>query len=315
MALLPVRDEGDIIAECLTHMLSWADKIYVYDTGSVDHTWDVVQAFAKADARIRPIASEPVYYNENRVRGLLFETAREFLREGDWFLRVDADEFHHVRPQDFVASRLKPGEGIVYHQYYDFQLTRTEANELSSEEAVASDRAKPIEQRRRHFNVSVYAEPRMCRYRSSMRWPATVSFPFNAGLIATERLPIRHYPHRDPKQLDRRCRLRAIMMADRENRSNWTRPDSHHWSVADWSQFIVDDDAPGLQCWEPGTDLLEICQLNHLPSGNKRLVQRIMYALGIPRVLDKTRATWAADSNPLPIAAETQAILATALAL
>jgi hypothetical protein len=54
-----------------------------------------------------------------------------------------------------------------------------------------------------------------------MQWPETVSFPFNAGYVAHERLHIRRYPHRDPAQLLRRCRLRAIMMADSTNRKNW----------------------------------------------------------------------------------------------
>ena len=36
VALLPVRDEADIIGQCLQHALQWVDAIYVFDTGSVD---------------------------------------------------------------------------------------------------------------------------------------------------------------------------------------------------------------------------------------------------------------------------------------
>ena len=313
VALLPVRDEGDIIRECLLHALSWADRIFVYDTGSVDNTYGIVEDMAKADDRIRPIGSEPVYYNENRVRGLLFNAARSELRDGDWFLRIDADEFHHVRPQDFVATRLRVGEGVVYHQYYDFQLTRSEAEALGTDAAIAAERAKPVAERRRYYTVSVYSEPRMCRYRSSMRWPVDVSFPYNAGLVARERLPIRHYPHRDPRQLERRCKLRAIMMADRENRSNWRRPDAHHWAVEDWRSFVVEEGAAGLLRWEAGTELLEVRQMNHMSLGSKRLAQRALYALGLPRILDLTRASWAAETYPLPISDETQEVLAREL--
>lgn len=309
IALLPVRDEGDIIRECLTHALTWADAIFVYDTGSLDGTYEAVLDIAKADCRIRPLGSEAIYYNENRVRGLLFNAAREILRDGDWFVRMDADEFHHVRPQDFVANRVKLGEGVVYHQYYDFQLTRSEADALAKDEAIQAERLMPIEQRRRYYTVSVYAEPRLCRYRSSMRWPAEVSFPYNAGLVAEERIPIRHYPHRDPRQLDRRCRLRAIMMADKENRANWTKPDAHHWSQVDWTQFVVYNDAPGLTYWEPGTTLPEVRQINHLATGAKRLVQRAIYGLALPRMMDRTRRAWTDAAHPLPIATKTQEIL------
>jgi glycosyltransferase involved in cell wall biosynthesis len=313
IALLPVRDEGDIIRECLTHALSWADQIFVYDTGSIDDTYEIVEDMAKADDRICPIGSEPVYYNENRVRGLLFNAARSKLRDGDWFLRIDADEFHHVRPQEFVAKRVRSGEGVVYHQYYDFQLTHSEVEALSTDTAIAAERAKPLAERRRAYTVSVYAEPRMCRYRSSMRWPVDVSFPYNAGIVARERLAIRHYPHRDPLQLERRCKLRAIMMADRVNRSNWMRPDEHHWALEDWRSFVVGDDAPGLMRWEPESDLSEVRQTNHIANGRRRLAQQALYTLGLPRILDRTRASWTASAHPLPISAETQEILAREL--
>jgi glycosyltransferase involved in cell wall biosynthesis len=309
VALLPVRDEADIIRECLSQALTWADRIYVYDTGSVDDTYEIVQDMAKVDDRVKLIGSQPVYFNENRVRGLLFNVAREYLREGDWFLRIDADEFHHISPREFVASRLEQGEGVVYHQYFDFQLTNSEVDALRSNEAIEAERKMPILERRRHYTVSDYAEPRMCKYRTSMRWPAQVSFPYNAGLVARERLPIRHYPHRDPKQLDRRCRLRAIMMEDKANRSNWTKPDAHHWSVARWQQFVFEDGARGLKLWEHGSRLPEVRQSGHLMPMSKRIIQRAIYALGLPCVLDRTRAKWTSEARPLPIAPETQAIL------
>jgi hypothetical protein len=34
-SLLPVRDEADIIGQCLHRMLTWADVIYIFDTGSM----------------------------------------------------------------------------------------------------------------------------------------------------------------------------------------------------------------------------------------------------------------------------------------
>src|SRR5437762_68452 len=45
-ALLPVRDEGDIIRQCLEHLLVWADSVYIFDTGSVDDTWEIAREIA-----------------------------------------------------------------------------------------------------------------------------------------------------------------------------------------------------------------------------------------------------------------------------
>ncbi|HYF37471.1 MAG TPA: glycosyltransferase family 2 protein, partial [Prosthecobacter sp.] len=211
--LLPVRDEADIIRQCLRHLLGWADRICVFDTGSVDDTWEIVQAVAAEDERVVPLRKEAVYFSEPKLRGWIFHQARQHMRTGDWFVRADADEFHHVPPPEFVRTRLRPHETIAYHQYYDFRLTGSEVELWEEGKETLADRARPIEERRRWYTMSEYSEPRLCRYRESMQWPPTVSFPFNAGYVARTRLPIRHYPHRDPVQLERRCLLRAVMMA------------------------------------------------------------------------------------------------------
>ncbi len=272
--LLPVRDEADVIGQCLRHALQWADAIYVFDTGSVDDTWEIVQDFAARDKRVIPLRKDPVFFSETRLRGWMFHQARQTMRDGDWFLRVDADEFHHIAPPEFVKNCMCRHETIAYHQYYDFRLLQSELDAWNCGKETLKDRARPIEERRRHYTVSVYAEPRLCRYRSTMQWPNTVSFPFNAGYVARERLPIRHYPHRDPVQLERRCRLRAIMMADKENRSNWSRPELHHWAEREWKKFIASDDLPELKRWKPGTDLPIVQQTNHLQPPHIRRFRR-----------------------------------------
>ena len=314
-ALLPVRDEADIIEQCLGHALKWADGIFVYDTGSIDETYDLVLEMAKLDDRVFPIGSAPVYYNENRVRGLLFASARERFSNGDWFVRLDADEFHHISPPDFVREKVKPEEGVVYHQYYDFQLLESEAQLLKTEPQINAERLKPIADRRNSFTLSRYAEPRLCRYRSTMRWPVDVSFPYNAGLVARSRIPIRHYPHRDPRQLDRRCKLRAIMMSDVQNRSAWSDPSAHHWTIGNWADFIVPDGREDLFTWKPGEPLHEVQQYNHLPGFGKRFLQKILYRWGIPEIRDEFRSESNDDAHPLPISDAVQHVLEKELAV
>ncbi len=118
-ALLPVRDEADVIGQCLHHALRWADEIYVFDTGSVENTWEIVQEFASRDKRVVPMRKEPVFFSEARLRGYMFHVARQEMREGDWFLRVDADEFHHITPPQFVKNCMRKHEAVAYHQASD----------------------------------------------------------------------------------------------------------------------------------------------------------------------------------------------------
>jgi glycosyltransferase involved in cell wall biosynthesis len=311
-ALLPVRDEADIVGQCLDHVLQWADAIYVFDTGSVDNTWEIVQHFASREERIVPIRKEPVYFSETRLRGYMFHVARQQMRDGDWFLRVDADEFHHISPPEFVKNWMRKHETAAYHQYYDFRLLQSEVNAWNAGEETLKDRERPIEDRRRHYTVAAYAEPRLCRFRSTMQWPLTASFPFNAGYVARERLPIRHYPNRDPVQLERRCRLRAIMMADQENRANWSRPELHHWAGREWKEFITPDDLPELKYWEAGAELPLVHQTNHLKPSPIRALQRFIHAFCLP-VLDRQRAKFPADGKPQRIPTDIEEKLKTAL--
>lgn len=286
-ALFPVRDEADIVGECLRHMLTWADAVYVFDTGSVDETWEIVNECALREPRVKALRKQDVYYSENLLRGWLFHQARQHMREGDWFLRVDADEFHHVSPPDFVKTRLRPGETIAWHQYYNFCLLESEAAKMPDGARVMEDRRKSITERRRWWLPSVYSEPRLCRYRESMKWPSTVSFPYNAGFVAKARLPIRHYPQRDPLQLERRCRLRATMHGDPQRSAG----SFEHWKSGEWREFLTPDDFEGLQLWRDGEDLPELRYTNHLAAWRKRLAQRFVHTF-LVRHLDTRRPGW-----------------------
>jgi hypothetical protein len=299
-----LRDEEDIIAQNLTHLLSWADGIYVLDLGSVDSTWDIVNQFARDDKRVVPYRQDPLVFSDN-LRGLVFHHMRGRFDEGDWVLRVDADEFYHVTPPQFVKERLRPLETAVWLQWYYFRFLQQEAADYESGKVdLLEDRKRPIHERRRYYKVSQYGEPRMFKYRTQMKWPHTGSFPFNAGYVARERIPIRHYPHRDPLQMETRFRLRARMMMLQASAGS-------HWKVEDWREELVDAngvsqssigkkrglagehgiDTGPLLFWEPGTELHEIPLHNHINPIVKRSVQRIIHPLLLP-ILDSRRPPW-----------------------
>jgi hypothetical protein len=258
------------------------------------------------------LKKDAVYFSDTGLRGWIFHQARRNMREGDWFLRVDADEFHHIPPPEFVRTRLRRHETIVWHQYYDFRLTAAEVKGWDEGKETPADRLRPIEDRRQWFTPSEYSEPRLCRYRETMRWPATRSFPCNAGYVARERLPIRHYPHRDPAQLRRRCRLRSIMMAS--HNSDWTNPESHHWMEGEWRKFITPDTLAGLQRWRPGTELPEFRFTSHLRPPPIRAAQRLLHTFCLP-LFDRFRGEWDDKAYPQKIPGEIAEALKRELAV
>src|SRR5438046_24593 len=110
--LLPVRDEGDIIGQCLQELLNWSDNIFVFDTGSIDDSWAIVRELAGRDNRIIPMEKRSVFFSETKLRSYMFHIARRQMHNGDWFLRVDADEFHHIPPPEFVKEHMRKSETL-----------------------------------------------------------------------------------------------------------------------------------------------------------------------------------------------------------
>jgi hypothetical protein len=317
-SLMLLRDEEDIIAESLTHLLSWVDVLHVYDLGSTDATWDIVQDFASQDCRIVPFKREPTVFNDC-LRCILFDRLRSGFEEDDWIVKIDADEFYPVPPPQFVKDRLLPAEGMVYLQWYFFRMTTAEAAAYESGAvSIAADRLRPIGQRRRHYKISQFSEPRMFRYRPTMRWPHTTHWPYNAGLLARERLPILHYPHRDPLQMARRFALRAAMKRRDAEAGN-------HWRTTDWRGDLVDAetgvalgatwerraglagengiDTGPLLFWVPGAELPEVRLHGHIPRWPKRLAQRLTHAALLP-LLDRLRPSYDPTFQPDVISAE-----------
>jgi hypothetical protein len=201
---------------------------------------------------------------------------------------------------------MQKDETMACHQYYDFRITASELKDWHEMREKFADRSLPIEDRRRWFTVNSYTEPRLCRYRESMQWPGTASFPFNAGYVAVERLPIRHYPHRDPLQLERRCRIRAAMMAHPDNAC------INHWKLIDWRQHVVPNDSPELYFWKPGTELPEFHFRNHLALPPKRALQRFVHAHCL-RFLDRFRPKYSDGTAPQPMPKELNEKLAREL--
>lgn len=285
-ALLITRDEDDIIEETLRGFLEWADEIHVFDTGSVDATWDIVNDMARRDSRVRPVERRELWFSD-QLRGYCFDKMRSRLCDGDWLVRTDSDEFYHIPPPQFVREHLRRGETCVYQEYFDFRLTREEAERLQDPAALAADRRRPIAERRTYFIPGNYPEPRMCRYRKNMSWPSNYTWPLNAGFLARKRLPVRHYPNRDPRQLQKRMELRRTMIMAGINAGRFTP--KHHWREQDWQSHLVEPGQQGVGRWKPGMELSVVFDQKHLPGKGKWIVQKIVHTFAV-RLLDRMRS-------------------------
>ena len=311
--LMLVRDEADILPESIPHYLSWIDGLFVMDLGSTDGTWDLLRDFASRDSRLVLHSTRDLVFHEG-LRAILFDYYRNRFSAGDWIVKADADEFYDVPPPLFVQKYLRPRDTCIYVQWFYFRLTNLEIEAIEQNGVTpAQERSRPIAERRRFYKMPTHGEPRMFRYRPSMRWPARHAFPFNAGYVAPARIPVRHYPHRDPWQMAARYRLRSAMST--------VLAGGPHWRLDDWRRdvLVVDErtrvsreqntagvglaavDAhtdDELRYWSKGERLAETgFSITHLSAPWRRLLQRAIHAGPLPW-LDRLRSTYDRDYQP-----------------
>lgn len=288
--ILMTLEAADIIEQTIAHALTWADTLHICDTGSTDGTWDLVSSYARREPRIRATRWDRIVFHEG-VRSAIFNEARKQATPGDWFAKVDEDEFFHVPPPTFIARFCRPHDTAVWAMNYEFRLTTADAGYSDHSAVVEGDRKRLIKDRLRHFIPLRYSEARMFRYRRTMAWPPEIPWPWNAGYVARRRIPMRHYPHRDSLQLRRRVEIRRAMLKH-------LPPQTYsHWKVDSWRDYILDANNPELVYWQPGTDLPVYDFANHLAPVWKRCAQRVAHGLFLP-VLDRVRRTYPENYHP-----------------
>lgn len=285
-----VRDEADVLAEAIEGVLAWADSLWVLDNGSIDGSWEIVQEASKADSRVRAWGRVNAVFSDG-LRAAVFDDARASFEHGDWIARVDADEFFHEPPQEFVR-RLGRSESFVCGLLHEFVLLKREAQAIERGE---EDLSLPISERRRWWTPNHFPEPRLFRYRRSMRWPGTRSHPWLAGVMAGERIQIRHYRWRTPQQAKRRWALREAV-----------RPSmpfgGAHWSIDDWrAEGLRTRRDPGVSFWKPGTALEPFASPSPVTAPLRRLGKAALARCGVQSIVDRVLPGYApTDLRPEP---------------
>ncbi len=289
--LLLTKDDDDIIEECITHALTWCDYLYIYDTGSIDSTLERIKALTSSDHRILLLeASKGPVQMESGLRGYLFNSFRWNINPGDWVVQVDSDEFYHISPKKFVQENLNSHETGLFNLTYEFRLTTQEALEWYQSPDLTSN-GNSITQSRRYYNVLDHSEPRAFQYRKSMKWPPYIAYPYYSAYFSSSRIPVRHYPQRNPLQLQRRWALRHILapLAD----PNWS-----HWHLSDWRDLLANASDNDLCFWSHGSELpIMPRSVNHY-SQSKHYLKIILHQLGLVGALDRLKEGQASDYEP-----------------
>lgn len=223
-----LKNEVDIIAQTLTAAAAWADAIFVYDHGSEDGTWETVQALAAREPRIEPYKRDAQARYETMRRETFFDR-RERCRDGDWWCILDADEIYPESPRAFLAA-VPPVYQVVWSASIQFYLTDADVARYERDPAAYADDV-PVEQKIRYY-INSWSEARFFRYDRRLSWPARLKFPL-VGAVYPRRIPMKHYQHRSPQQLQQRIDVRQ-----RTIRAGYTGFRHERGATTRWQDYV-----------------------------------------------------------------------------
>lgn len=218
--LAVVKNERDIIAECLEAAMAWCDYIYVLDNGSTDGTWDAVLDLSEHYKGVVPYKQDGRVF-QTSFRSAIFNHYRERANKNDWWCTLDADEFYIDNPREFLAG-VPTRYQLVWSAGLTYYFTDKDYKRYVRDPSTYDDN-RPVHEKCRYY-LSNWSERRFFRYRDDLVWENDATLPRNLGLSYPRRLRMKHYQWRSPQQMQKRLNVRmdAIGKGCRTFRHEWT---------------------------------------------------------------------------------------------
>jgi len=212
-----VQNEEDIIKENLEWASKFCDHIWVWDLGSTDNTWHLLQSCRSQQISISQ-RSNLKFGRE--VRMLLVKEIRDLLSAADlestWIYRVDADEFLVRDPRPVIQLAEIEGAEMINGWHLDFCITPEDLLEIEAVGETEFNRI-PIFDRYKYYQVK-WREPKLFRLTPDLvlnlnrDYRRRLSHPDGTALKrSTHHVLIRHYRYRSPSQTVRRFSTRQLI--------------------------------------------------------------------------------------------------------
>jgi glycosyltransferase involved in cell wall biosynthesis len=203
-----VLNEVDIIRQCLLSASQWSDAIFVYDNGSSDGTWEIVQDMARKYPAVVPFKQDSKPFRDS-LRAEIFARYRAQSTENDWWCRLDADELYIDNPREFLG-RVPTSDSVVWSASFQYYFTDREVARYRSD-PTAFDDSVPVERKCRHYKND-WSEPRFFRYRATLKYENS-DWPSPLGRSHAQRIRLKHFQYRSPSQIEKRLATRRGPMA------------------------------------------------------------------------------------------------------
>lgn len=205
-AICLIKNEADVIADCLKHALQFCDRIFVLDNGSTDGTWQIVNSLADHHHQII-IEGQASETFRDGMRSIVYNRHHQELSDQDWWLRLDADEFLVADPRPTLAKANREHADFVTAWQLQFYYTDADFMNWEIEKEIVGS---PITERRRYYSIN-WREYRFFRNQRDVPWNEATAPQWPNGLtrVCSERVFNRHYSYRTPDQIQ--SKLKSIL--------------------------------------------------------------------------------------------------------
>lgn len=203
-AILPTNNESDILEECIEAASVWADYIYVFDTGSTDETWSIVNRIRAVNSKVIPYLSEYRPYNFTKTLGEIFSHYFHNSQQGDWWCTLCTDEQYLEDPRIFLA-KLDGRYDSVWSSTLQYYYTRSDLEVFQSLDI--TDRQMTKHSQRLGWYRNNYSEVRFYKHGPSTHHN-TLFLQKNFPRVCPDRIAMQHFQFRTPEQIVRRVRSR-----------------------------------------------------------------------------------------------------------
>lgn len=221
--IMVVKNEADVIAQCLSELSRWFDRIFILDNGSTDGTWEILQSMESDRVVLWKQDSSPF---RRTMRAEIFNEFRGEARSGDWWYIADSDVFLAEDPREFLGS-VPRSHHVVFKKSIDYFLSP----ECVSEYEFTGDFSRDREHIK-FISPDCWAEIRFFRHRDRLRWELTEEKPAHIGVWHPDPILIRHYQYRSPAQMQRRLDVRNRIPRDTQGRP------FRHVKETDWHELL-----------------------------------------------------------------------------
>lgn len=230
-AIAMVRDEADIIATTVTHMLEQCDEVIVADNNSVDGTREILEALP-----VTVVDDPEVAYHQSAKMSRLAELALE--KGADWVVPFDADEVWTCRWGRIadVLGQHTPDHGIVTAELYDHVCSGFDNPDIAS----------PVARINWRRTTKLPLPKVACRTAPGLvieQGNHFARYPIPARITAAPAFVVHHYPYRSVEQVIRKVRNGAQAYAA----SNLPEDMGAHWRQ--WGKFTDEQIAELFHKW------------------------------------------------------------------